>query len=157
MEEKKLTDEDIIKAFEICYFGITSCDDCPYEMNNIDCTKRRSEKNILDLIHRLRDENKRLIEELQEEKVWFSELLQSKNELQEQVDELKEWCDTTYKKAIDREEDAYSLGFDKGKEQAEKDTAKEILQEWAEVDKWTGGFNLSIIYDIAKRKGVEVE
>ena len=49
-------------------------------------------------------------------------------ELQKQVGELKEYADTTYKKAVEREEDAYSLGFDKGVEQAVKDTAKEILR-----------------------------
>ena len=55
-------------------------------------------------------------------------------ELQKQVDELKEYAADIYKKAIDREEDAYSLGFDKGKQQAVKETAKEIfelLEKWA--------------------------
>ena len=48
--------------------------------------------------------------------------------LTEQVEFLKDYCDTTYKEAVNREEDAYSLGFDKGKEFAVKDTAKEIFK-----------------------------
>lgn len=85
-------------------------------------------------------------------------------ELQKQVVELKEWCDTTYKKAVEREEDAYSLGFDKGKVQAVKDTAREILDELDLFFKGTTfrkGYEFKKIdqklKEIAKQKGVEVE
>lgn len=61
--EKKLTDEEIEKALEACMSG-KGCEACPYFENGIDCV-RRSEKDTLDLIHRLQDENKRLTEEVQ--------------------------------------------------------------------------------------------
>ena len=51
-EEKKLTDEEIVKALDCCTKD--DCFDCPYKVRKIDCVKRkRSEKDTLDLIHRL--------------------------------------------------------------------------------------------------------
>lgn len=99
-------------------------------------------------IERLTEENesrKELLKIHIKEKV---ELREENSELQKLVDELKVALANT----IEGNEELIEEN-----EQVVKDTAKEILQEWAEVDKWTGGFNLPIIYDIAKRKGVEVE
>ena len=53
--EKKLNDEEIVKALETCMSG-KGCEDCSYFEKNIDCV-RRSEKDTLDLIHRLQEEN----------------------------------------------------------------------------------------------------
>ena len=63
MEEKKLTDEEIVKAIECCSeYG--KCDECPYEVNKINCIREhRADKDICDLIHRLQSENERLTEE----------------------------------------------------------------------------------------------
>ena len=61
MEEKKLNDEEIVKALETCMSG-KGCEVCPYFENGIDCV-RRSEKDTLDLIHRLQSEIERLTEE----------------------------------------------------------------------------------------------
>ena len=53
MEEKKLTDEEIVKALECCVKGET-CTTCPYFIKRIDCVyHRRAEDNALDFIRRL--------------------------------------------------------------------------------------------------------
>jgi hypothetical protein len=51
-EEKKLTDEEIVKALECCA-NDEMCRECPYFIKGIDCGEQRSEKDYLDLIHRL--------------------------------------------------------------------------------------------------------
>lgn len=67
MEEKKLTDEEIVKALECCAtisvnpYLRGECIDCPYFQKHIDCVEgRRSEMDCIDLIHRLKDENESL-------------------------------------------------------------------------------------------------
>lgn len=72
-------------------------------------------------------------------------------ELQNQVNELTAFKNEAISMSL------YGKGRKDGEAVAVKDTAKEILQEWADVDKETGGFNLSLIFEIAKSKGVEVE
>ena len=133
MKEKKLTDEEIIKSLEHCSHN-RSCEYCYHNdevgSGEIVCRGRLMQKS-LDLIHRLQDENKRLIEELKEEKVWFSELLQSKNELQKQVDELT--SEITEMKSYYSIKGKSIFDIIKEKEQqAVKDTAKEILSEMFE-------------------------
>lgn len=54
MDEKKLTDEEIVKALLICGKD-GNCRDCPYMINEIDCCNR-CERDYLDLIQRLQDE-----------------------------------------------------------------------------------------------------
>lgn len=67
MEEKKLTDEEIIKALEICAIEVDihdkdDCKECPYFIKKIDCvTKKRSEKDTLDLIKRQKVEIETLL------------------------------------------------------------------------------------------------
>lgn len=74
-------------------------------------------------------------------------------EKQKQVDELKAYAEDIYKKAIDREEDAYSLGFDKGKEQAVKETVKEIKDKIQEL--LNTPFNGKTEKQEYQRKGME--
>lgn len=150
----KLTDEEILELLKLCAKDLSYFERCTKcTLNGMNgCTTFLME-SIVELIHRLQDENKRLIEELKEEKIWFSELLQTKNELQEQVDELKgqnEWL-TNEKTYLKQCADAF-LGDYKN---SVKDTAKEILQElYDEIDentpKWVG-VQIKII---AKRYGV---
>lgn len=58
MEEKKLTDEQVLKALQICV-DEGSCSDCPYRINNIECCGS-IEKDSLAIINSLQAENKRL-------------------------------------------------------------------------------------------------
>jgi hypothetical protein len=67
--EKKLTDEEIVKALENCNDGITdmnrhSCDVCPYK--EIETCGKAQMTDCLDLIHRLQDENAELKERVDE-------------------------------------------------------------------------------------------
>lgn len=65
MEEKKLTDEEIVKALECCIKGVTvsNCAECPLDMIEEDCcyyTPTLIDRYALDLIHRLQKENEEL-------------------------------------------------------------------------------------------------
>ena len=60
MKEKKLTDEEVITAFEKCNTKGGNCDGCIYLKTNKDdirCNMRKMRIDTLDLIHRLQDEN----------------------------------------------------------------------------------------------------
>ena len=70
MEEKKLTDEEIVQRLEYGY------------------NEKTITQNALDLIHRLQDENERLTEENGQLKGYNSGLEYENAELQKQVDEL---------------------------------------------------------------------
>ena len=60
MDEKKLTDEEIVKAVECCT-ELGNCGKCPYRLNKIDCVAdHRHEKDIFDLIQRLQGEKAEL-------------------------------------------------------------------------------------------------
>ena len=131
--EKKLTDEEIVKAFEHCNKSLPHDKCLLAEQHKEDWVTCQSKcgRMIIDLIHRLQDENKRLTEE--------------KAELQKQVDELEDIClDCPYK-----------LKFDEIEKQAVKDTAKEIClkiikdQPQPIKEKWVEWFK--------KEYGVEVE
>lgn len=79
MEEKKLTDEEIVNALEICSIEVEvhdkdDCKECPYFIKKIDCvTGKRTEKDTLDLIQRQKAEIERLTEEVSTYilKAWF--------------------------------------------------------------------------------------
>ena len=58
MEEKKLTDEEIVKALKNCKKD--NCIDCPYLIDEHNCNANTLLSNILDLIHRLQSENETL-------------------------------------------------------------------------------------------------
>ena len=60
MTDKKLTDQEIIKAFRECgqKMNTNYCDECPY--NKGMCNDIQMTKDILDLINRLQAENERL-------------------------------------------------------------------------------------------------
>ncbi len=135
MEEKKLTDEEIVKALGCCMSSGT-CLDCP--RNVITCTvldcRDGLYENALDLIHRLQDENKRM---------------------KKQVDESKKdiICLTNYIERL--EMDIMDFEYDLSK--TKKDTAKEILEMADKINK--GGQNDLCELEVAikKRYGVEVE
>lgn len=64
MEEKKLTDKEIIKALECCLDRELLCEECPLHNNFYPCLcMNKLKKYSLDLIHRLQSENERLTEE----------------------------------------------------------------------------------------------
>lgn len=56
MKEKKLTDEQIIKAYKCCFVDTLYCDECP--CNDWGCAVNHGD--ILDLIHRLQAEKEEL-------------------------------------------------------------------------------------------------
>ena len=125
--EKKLTDEEIVKALENCVNGDykTKCKGCYCDKLKNSCLQM--DKDVLALIHRLQSENERLNEEANQDTITHIDIctenlsLRKQNaELQKQVDELKLDLEN-WKKA--------SYGYKYAEEQAVKDTAKEIF-DW---------------------------
>ena len=170
MEEKKLTDEEVLTAIELCFKAHLDCCKCPYfnkygrnfciednlfykDMKRIvtEHAKQKAEIEQLTKIAEVR---------LQDNLDTCNLLVKAeyKNaELQKQVDELKAYAEDVYKKAVDREEDAYSLGFDNGKEQAVKDTAKEIYDFAEGFFTWDEEGFVRELKELVQNYGVEVE
>ena len=92
MKEKKLTDEEIVKALANCVNGkyLTKCKNCHYYEVERGC--QGMDIDLLDLIHRLQDENERLTDTLNQ--YINGELINAETmgkiiSLEKQVDELK--------------------------------------------------------------------
>ena len=149
-EEKKMIDEEIVKALEHCATENT-CKGCVKynKETTIDYFKcmRDTRKNVVDLFHRLQANNaeqKAEIERLTEEKdkyqtKWHRAYMNELN-LQKQVDELKEEklsavCDLNMR----------IVELDNELKQAVKDTAKEILKKVKSLMKKNSWFNLKSI------------
>ena len=169
MDKKELTDEEIVKALEICAKD-GWCRECPYKLKNIDCgIGQRSENDYLDLIKRQKAEIERLTEEnctlrteIGNERRYYEnayskacQLENDKFELQKQVDELK----SAYKDLIETCRNCDTT-------KAVKDTAKEIYgeihdndilvvetQEYGEIEV----VPIERLKEIFERKGVEVK
>ena len=162
----KLTDEEIVKALETCVANRgTGCwKSCTNKGAMMVCDNEMYVELLLDLIHRLQDENKYLktccdqfIADYKKELAEHEEFaLKAKTEIERLTKERDKQRKLYVKEFA---EHANHLGeFEKIKQQAVKDTAKEILQElYDQIDentpKWVG----AQIKIIAKRKGVEVE
>lgn len=202
-EENKLTDEEIVKAMEICanWNSMSNCKDCPIGLDVCCENQNGFAKHALNLIHRLQEEIERLTEDcesadavleaqghlidlIKKDKVelqkqveyWESETkiarrdideaerlrkiqqergdalykqvmegIQDYEKLQKQVDELKE----SAKLDLKREKKWGKLM----KEQAVKDTAKEILL-WL-LENTVGTCDFEALFK--ERYGVEVE
>jgi predicted RNase H-like nuclease (RuvC/YqgF family) len=184
-EEKKLTDEEIVKALECCV-EVGRCGECPYHINKIDCVPyQRIEKDSLDLIHRLQSENakqKAEIERLTKEKSFATrKMMESKAkavELQKQVDELTEAGNEAVR-SFTRMETLYKVKCkeleisEEKARQAVKDTAKKFadLVEFHSIARMNDGveyFTISALglkeilveefgFKYSELNGVEVE
>ena len=151
MEEKKLTDEEIVKALEHCYHN-RSCEYCYHNDENgsgeIVCRSRLMEK-ALDLIHRLQDENKQL--KSNKFASWKLKFFNLKDELKKELSEHEEFTQKA-KAEIERLKIDIKNEKNWGKiqtKQAGQSTAKEILDE---VSKHFGGKWLVELY---KKYGLE--
>lgn len=175
--ENKLTDEEIVKALECCMRNEEEnswayCAGCPVGgCENEDIVENTDYlvRGAIDLIHRLQDENKRLkkqLKSLQEDMklevgIRNKEIERLNKENDQLVIEKRIIKDQKYEalqKLDEMTNKCNEIYWFKHYEQAEKDTAKEILQElYDQIDentpKWVG-VQIKII---AKRKGVEVE
>lgn len=89
MKEKKLTDEEIVKALECCTVG-GKCNECPYHIKKIYCVpNQKSEKDCLDLIRRLQYGYSSASKASEEWRAKYEAERKENAELQKQVDELK--------------------------------------------------------------------
>lgn len=180
MEEKKLTDEEIIKALECCIED-NLCKACVL-YTDAGCIKKRNVKT-LDLIHRLQErvfdyenlekhakklefenveqkaEIERLTEEIDQRREMMHRMdcnyateLQKNADFKKQVDELTEQLRKLKLAHTSLCEEC--ADYCPRVPQAVKDTAKEILQELYETPH---EYHEKKIFEIAKRKGVEVE
>jgi chromosome segregation ATPase len=162
MEEKKLTDEEIKKAFFILAKG---SDEGLSEYVKAVLVIKNEYKRQKAEIERLKDRHLKLMDEHDEygnlavERLIENEELKAKAvELQKQVDELKEELEKVYE--IERANIQSEIA-DAGtschwcKNETVKDTAKEILQAVLED---VGEFYVGdIVEQLSKRYGVEVE
>ena len=167
MEEKKLTDEEIVKALEYEKEHLLREEKLTGNAYNTQSVYMRGEGvlAILNLIHRLQAEIERLIDEkwkVQDDLDCYHEM---NGELQKQVDELKAENTELYK-----EHTTLIAGSILKKEDIVKDTAKEIYKELRKVfdttfligDLYVLGIDIwtrinGKIKEIVKNKGVEVE
>lgn len=169
MEEKKLTDEEIVKAIEHCE-SCGSCIGCPLHSPEY-CKATEYEEEIFKIVVKQKAEIERLTEERENMQAVIFALEEDKRQLQKQVDELKESANgylltSLYKKQADDHKRAISVQrthWGKEVKQAVKDTAKEILDELDLFFKGTTfrkGYEFKKIEkklkEIAERKGVNV-
>lgn len=144
MNEKKLTDEEIVKALKCC-MRIDGCDKCPLvEIPTIEQCRNNKNKCALDLIKHLQGENKRL-KQSNKNTLFVNEQVMSENAKQkaeiERLTEENAYLDgcakqflADYQKCeveLSEQEDKcldcpYQLKFNEIEKQAVKDTAKEI-------------------------------
>ena len=100
MPDKKLTDEEIKKAFKICNnLEDGYCSDCAYEY--CDRCIRAVAINTLDLINSLQAENERLKENLQEAHIDIREHI---TEIERLNELLEEWKKAAYKVSDEKDE-----------------------------------------------------
>ena len=144
MEERKLTDEQVLKALEICG-NDGNCRDCPYRINNIECCSSL-EKDSLAIINSLQVENKRL-----SDKAIALEV--ETNNQQAEIERLKN--ETTY---LQRVADAFKGDY----KNAKADGAREIWDDC--IDKIMRGCGddkgfwvVEILIETFKKYGVEVD
>lgn len=135
MEEKKLTDEEIVKALDCCAVG-RKCGECPYFIKKIDCLLgQRIESDLLDLIHRLQSELSKELAEHEEFTKKANAEIERLTEENEYLDGCAKQFFADYKKCeveLSEKEDKcldcpYQLKFNEIEKQAVKNTAKEIL------------------------------
>lgn len=170
MEEKKLTDEEIVKRVEMSAYGGRK-----YSFEEWDKCKTVSQSDVLDLIHRqkaeieglkedvkaFKDFSDKLIDERENMQAVIFGLEEEKRQLQERyLEESKERC--KYEQAYNKKCHEHNIGlgvqrkhWEKKVEQSVKDTAKEILQAVLEdVGEFFAG---DIVEELSERYGVEVE
>lgn len=146
MEEKKLTDEEVIEALGCCVKGET-CTTCPYFIKRIDCVyHRRAEGDALDLIHRLQAEN----ELLKERNYW----LESEHEYQ---------CEKSYFEGVEKgqkdTEKEILQGFNKWLNQAISISYEKSVKGSVRYGGMNNAFHevKELVKKVAEEKGVEVE
>lgn len=148
MNEKKLTDEEIVTALECCVKN--DCRQCP--IGHDDCRENAAHKMFFDLVSRQKAEIERLTEENGNISQSYIEVCDINAELQKQVDEL---TDKLGKVLLGIDIDEMLVA--KGVERAVKDTAKEIY-DWLKEHLAPTPSGLCIFKTYLKeRYGVEVE
>lgn len=184
MEEKKLNDEEVLRVLEECFakVGKMKCKECKIHNGEglRDCMKNVG-TSLLDLIHRLQGENKRLIEsnKVMEHNMGFyrDRALKAEGKTK-RIGAYKVLSDATLKSetkadlieririlehnwsATEASLDIQAKNCEMLLKQKEKDTAKEIIQ-WIKLNGTLqyGGYVIhdSTIEQMCKTYGIEVE
>lgn len=156
MEEKKLTDEEIVKALEICYSSPCCTNECPYfnKHGRNFCVEDKALYKDMKRIVQEHAEQKAEIERLTEDYEdrlctagnVYQVALDEKAELQKQVDELKTEKEDLYfqNQNLQTYIDNHETIWKRNSEQAVKDTAKEILEELIEKAYSSGCIDLNV-------------
>ena len=158
--EKKLNDEEIVKALEICAIEVDihdkdDCKECPYFMKKIDCvTGQRSEKDILALIHRLQE---RVFDyenlERQAKKLELENIEQKAGieRLTEERYKYKELYETMYRKYSDlSHEEFYCMVLEKEKNEY-LDKALELQKQVDELKEKIMNLKSAMIDRVARK------
>ena len=89
--EKRLTDNEIIKAFKMHLLDNRDCELCPYGPAYYRCDIILL-KDVIDLINRLQTENKRLEKEVNLVSIQFQDLQERYEESQMEIERLNKVC-----------------------------------------------------------------
>ena len=160
--------ENVVKGLR-CWSGEKACDLCIYdelvlEEEEKTCVNLVAE-DALELIFEQKAEIERLTEELNKQRnLYLKEFGSNANalaknaELQSKIDKLKErnyWLESEHEYQCEK---SYFEGVEKGKEQAEKYTAKDIYDFAKDFFEWDEeGFCSSLKDWLKERYGVEVK
>lgn len=161
-----MKDEEIIKAFEYCTNTKGSCKTCCYSFirnGELACNHKKRNKDILEIINRLKEENASLTVENEVLKRDVQNLERTLEECRYELTEVKHDYDMEL-----AEHSEYIRGIDErvsiGHASVHKETAKEILGILLECSEMveTDGQEFPFIYtenifSLAKKYGVEVK
>ena len=85
-----MTDNEIIKALECCTDeSYENCNECPYSTDTLSCERMKLLEDSLDLINRLKTENKRLEKEVNLVSIQFQDLQERYEEAQAEIERFR--------------------------------------------------------------------
>jgi predicted transcriptional regulator len=165
MEEKKLTDDEIVKAYIHCVLKRGDCDNCLYD--EVGCGVDGND--LIKIINRQKAEIERLTEEANQDTVTHIDICTQNLSLRKQNAELRKQVGELTKRNFELAEKGEKVCI--AYKQVVKDTAKEIFKEIFEScvfsfkgnDDYKKGFCDALeqydkqLRDLAKQNGVEVE
>lgn len=147
MEERKLTDEQVLKALEICG-NEEGCRDCPYKINKIECCFSL-ERASLAIIKRLQDDYLKLKEK------YVKVLDLNEKVITEQKSQI-EWLENerTYLQMV---ADAFKGDYKNAKADGVRELLQELIEMEIKLDPLRSGIRYKALIGYAEENGIEVD